>query len=74
MTDVDTPRSIAAEALGAAFTGPPTQRLATAVTVAEYLERILTLIEAGEVKATEREATRIEGAVLALRAVADREP
>jgi hypothetical protein len=66
---VDTPRSIAAEALGAAFTGPPAQRLANAAAVADRLERVLESIEAGELAATDREAARLEGAALALRAI-----
>ncbi|MEP9391202.1 hypothetical protein ABLE94_02935 [Gordonia sp. VNK1] len=62
-------RAVAAEALSAAFSGPPAQRLADAAAVADHLERVLVAVESGEVSATAAEALRIEGAILALRAI-----
>lgn len=69
VTDVDTPRSIAAEALGAPFTGPPGRRLSDASHAADHLECVLHAINSGEISASTADRARLEGAAIALRSV-----
>jgi hypothetical protein len=64
--------SLAAAALREQLAGStPAQRLTQARATAVHIEALLERIDAGEIEATPIEVARMEGADLALRAVAD---
>ncbi|UQE74689.1 hypothetical protein MYK68_18570 [Gordonia sp. PP30] len=57
------------DALADVFTGTPAERLTLAAEVADRLDRLRSVIDAGEIDATAAQRAALDGAVIALRAV-----